>query len=266
MAIELYNDGRHVCLMFEDLVEDECAVDHCAVQANQFLVVTDGHGALIDPGGNMTYNGLLMAMHRYFPARRLDYILASHADPDIVASLNKWMVQTECKVVISRLWARFLPHFCGTGNTAGRIVAIPDEGMNIRLGDSVLKALPAHFLHSEGNFHFYDPVSKILFSGDVGASLVANAEAGRPVEDFDRHLQDMEPFHRRIMNSNKVARYWANMVRELDVEWIVPQHGRPFRGKAMVNRFLDWLEQLECGVDLMTQGNYRVPAVSAYSI
>jgi flavorubredoxin len=61
------------------------------------------------------------------------------------------------------------------------------------------------------------------------------------------------------MISNKICRYWVNMVRELDVEWIVPQHGKSFKGKKMVKQFLDWIEQLPCGVDLMTQDNYRIP-------
>ena len=30
-------------------------------------------------------------------------------------------------------------------------------------------ALPAHFLHSVGNFHIYDPIAKILYTGDLGA-------------------------------------------------------------------------------------------------
>ena len=45
----------------------------------------------------------------------------------------------------------------------------------------------------------------------------------------------------------------------LEVEAIVPQHGRAFFGKPVVNEFLDWFANLECGVDLMTQGNYQVP-------
>jgi len=49
------------------------------------------------------------------------------------------------------------------------------------------------------------------------------------------------------------------MVRQLDVEMIVPQHGARFEGKVMVNRFLDWIENLQCGVDIMTQDNYRAP-------
>lgn len=116
--------------------------------------------------------------------------------------------------------------------------------------------MPAHFLHSVGNFQIYDPVSKILFSGDMGASMVDDAS---PVIDFENHIPNMAGFHRRYMACNKVCRMWVKMVREMDVEMIVPQHGRPFVGPAMIKAFLDWIENLECGLDLMTQQDYRLP-------
>src|SRR5690606_39171211 len=131
---------------------------------------------------------------------------------DIIASLNKWMVTTSCRVMISKLWARFLPHFTTGRDYSERIIGIPDEGMLIPLGRSKLKALPAHFMHSEGNFQFYDPVSKILFSGDMGASLIDHDLALEPVRDFDAHVPSMLGFHRRYMVSNKICRYWVNMV------------------------------------------------------
>lgn len=255
MAVELYNDGKHVCVAFYDLVSDGTGD---AVQANQFIVVDNGHGALIDPGGNMTFNGLLMAMQRYLPSKELDLILASHADPDIIASVNKWFVSTHCKVMISQLWTRFVPHFTTGRDITGRILGIPDAGANITLGTATIKALPAHFLHSEGNFQFYDPVSKILFSGDLGASMLPDDVAAEPVTDFDRHLPSMEAFHRRYMVSNRVCQLWADMVRTLDIRMIVPQHGARFEG-PMVKRFIDWIADLKCGVDNMTPENYRVP-------
>ncbi|MOA61999.1 hypothetical protein D3C78_1872830 [compost metagenome] len=61
------------------------------------------------------------------------------------------------------------------------------------------------------------------------------------------------------MASNKVCRLWADMVRKMDVEMIVPQHGRPFVGKAMITAFLDWIGQLECGMDLMGPADYTLP-------
>lgn len=101
----------------------------------------------------------------------------------------------------------------------------------------------------------------MLFSGDMGASMMSGADAGAPVADFDAHIPNMKGFHTRYMVSNKVCRYWAAMVRELDPEWIIPQHGAPFRGREMVGRFLDWIEQLPCGVDVMTQAHYSAPKV-----
>ncbi len=255
MALELYNDGGHVCLMFSDLVQDEGE----AIQANQFLVIDNGHGAVIDPGGNMTYNALIMALSRFFPPKKLDYVLASHADPDIIASVNKWLVSSNCKIYISKLWERFIPHFCGVGVIKGRVVPIPDNGMRIPLGRSELLAVPAHFLHADGNFQFYDPVAKILFSGDLGTSFVPAGPAFGPVGDFKSHVPSMEAFHRRYMAAGRICKLWAHMARGLDVEWIVPQHGLPFKGKAICRQFIDWVEILNCGVDLMGPQNYQLP-------
>jgi flavorubredoxin len=47
------------------------------------------------------------------------------------------------------------------------------------------------------------------------------------------------------------------MVRRLDPVMIVPQHGLPFRG-PQIGQFLDWLSELECGVDLLTADDYAI--------
>ena len=58
--VELYRDSQHICLMFTDLVEE----DGQAVQSNQFLIVENGTGAIIDPGGNLAFNELFLGMTR----------------------------------------------------------------------------------------------------------------------------------------------------------------------------------------------------------
>jgi flavorubredoxin len=256
MGQELYNDGSHICVVFRDLVTGE------AVQANQVIIFDHNHAALIDPGGELTYTRLFMAISNYMNVKKLDYVVASHQDPDIVASVNKWLVGTDCKVVVPALWERFIPHFTRPGKLTDRVIAIPDSGINLQLGDIRLQALPAHFLHAEGNFSFYDPVSRILFSGDIGANLPLG-DLDAPIKRLKDILPHMEGFHRRYMNANRVCRYWVSMVRGLDVESIVPQHGRAFIGKKVVSEFLDWLEDLQCGVDLINQDFYRLPTQSA---
>jgi flavorubredoxin len=197
-------------------------------------------------------------MRKYIAPNRLDYIVASHADPDIIASLDRWMTSTQAKLVISNLWARFAPHFCKIGKTEDRIVGVPDEGGKLRFGKTELWLLPAHFMHSEGNFQFYDPVSKILFAGDLGVSLVSGIEASQTITSLTPLPNGMEAFHRRYMVSNKILKLWVQMVRKLDVAMIVPQHGAPLKGAA-IGQLLDWLDGLQCGIDLLGQEHYQLP-------
>ncbi|HJV07495.1 MAG TPA: MBL fold metallo-hydrolase [Chromobacteriaceae bacterium] len=254
MALVLYDDGNHKCVAFTELVQGD------GIQANQFAIVDQGDGMLLDPGGNLTYKHLIAEMADYFLPSHTRYVFASHADPDIVASANGWLLITDAQIMIAQEWVRFLPHFCVRGVTEGRLIAIPPKGMDVTLGNATLKIIPAHYLHTVGFFQVYDPLSKILFSGDVGASLMDGHDAGKPIEDFERHLIDshMQGFHQRYMTNNKACRLWVQMVRQLDIEWIVPQHGGSFKGKEMVNRFLNWLEQLECGTDLISEADFTL--------
>ena len=68
----------------------------------------------------------------------------------------------------------------------------------------------------------------------------------------------MEGFHRRYIASGKTLKLWAKMVRQLDIETIAPQHGAMLVGKEHVARFIDWLDGLSCGVDIMDDV-YRLP-------
>lgn len=254
----LFDRDGHQCIQFSDLVVGE------GIQSNQFLIVDGNSAALIDPGGDLTFTPLTIELSKRVKISELEYIFASHQDPDIIASLPRWLMHTNCRVVTSKLWSRFLPHLASTFVTQQygqalekRIISLADSGGAIAFGRSNIIALPAHFLHSVGNFHFYDPVSKILFSGDMGASLVENhAEAA--VVDFQAHIPHMRGFHQRYMASNKACRLWANMIRGLEVEMMVPQHGSPFVGKAMISLFLDWISELDCGIDLMDQENFSL--------
>lgn len=254
----LFDNGTHKCISFTSLVKGE------GIQANQFLIVNHGRAAVIDPGGDLTYVPLTMELNKYTRLANLDYVMASHQDPDIITSMPRWLVYTDATVVASKLWARFLPHLNSAfmsdrmkGHWLDRLVELPDQGMAIRLGETKIVAIPAHFLHSVGNFQFYDPISKILFSGDMGASMVE--DAAEELTDFNAHILKMKGFHQRYMCSNRVIRLWVKMVRDMDIEMIVPQHGTPFKGKTQINQFLDWIENLQCGIDLMDETVFSCP-------
>lgn len=260
MPTVLFERDGHRVVVFHDLVRGDDGV-----QANQFLVQHGGSSALIDPGGALLYTPLVLAMGQYVAPKNLSYILASHQDPDIIGAVDRWLMYTDATVVCSRLWGRFVPHSVphyqkNTGND--RYLLLDDDGGVVPMDGAELVALPAHFLHSVGNFSFYDPTSRILFPGDVGSSMVPAGSPYRPVEDFAAHSRSMLGFHRRYMASRRVARLWADMVRELAPEWIVPQHGLPLHGAA-IGEFLDWLSDLDCGTDLLGPADFRVPRRAA---
>ena len=168
MAIELFNEDGHVCLMFTHLADEGGE----AVQANQFLVIHGDTGAVIDPGGNMAYNELLLTIGRYFPPSKLSAILASHADPDIIASLDRWMTSTQATLYISRLWERFAPHFCKPGKTQGRIVGIPDPGRRPGRVDGFVGRCRLHG-HFAGGAHSQNgKLSQALHGAGQGAAPV----------------------------------------------------------------------------------------------
>jgi flavorubredoxin len=250
-ALLLYDQGQHKNVLLEDFSDGGLAV-----QANQHLIVDQGEGMILDPGGHKVYSKVLAATMTALGKAKLKYIFLSHQDPDIVAAVNGWLMTTDAVAYVSKLWIRFVPHFGLDRLVQDRLLPIPDEGMRIKLGSQDLIVLPAHFLHSCGNFHIYDPASKILYSGDLGASIGVE---GQEVADFAKHIPSMEGFHKRYMQSNRALRAWTAMVRKLDVEIIAPQHGLVFRGKDMVHKFYDWCDGLDCGIDVM-EHIYKVPA------
>lgn len=247
----LYDDGNHRNVLLEDF-----DAGGFAVQANQHVIVHGDAAMILDPGGHKVYTRVLSETFATLGRAKLRYLFLSHQDPDIVAAVNGWLMTTDADAYLSQLWVRFVPHFGLDHLVADRLKPIPDGGMVLDLGGAKLPVIPAHFLHSEGNFQLYDPVSKILYTGDLGASIGADYVR---VEDFDQHLRHMEGFHRRYMASNSVMRAWATMVRSLDIEIIAPQHGPYFEGKEMVDRFIRWCSSLQCGVDLILP-TFRIPA------
>jgi len=253
MSIVLYEDAAHRCIKFADLSPGG------EVQSNQFLVVHNKRGMLIDCGGYQIYKPLLAAIARYLPAGALDYIFLSHQDPDIGSGINLWLPISPAKIVVSRLWTRFISAFCVRGLSDDRLEVIPDGGRVLTLNSCFLVAVPAHFLHSPGNFHLYDPTARILFSGDLGASLGTKTENITTEAEFAQHIQFMSGFHNRYMPSRKACAKWVAMARQLNIEMIVPQHGARFTGKEVVERFFSWVESEPTAIDDNLDELYQLP-------
>jgi len=224
---------------------DEADIKGGFVQVNQYLIISNGKGTLLDPGGVHVFPKVVANVSRYIDLADIKNIFYTHQDPDVSSGIAMWLSITSANVYISKLWVRFLPHFGITD--VSRIIPIEDNGGRI---DS-FEAIPAHFMHSPGQHTLYDPTSKILFTGDVGAA-VFGSKTYLFVEDFNAHVALMEGFHKRYMASNAVCRNFVNRVRKYDINMIAPQHGSIFKKEA-AKSFLSWLESLKCGSDIIDE-------------
>ena len=243
--ITLYEGERHKFILLNESEPGE----EDGIRSNQYLVTHGNAGVLLDPGGFGVMPRVLAEMLRHIGPGDLKAIILSHQDPDIVGGISTWLELSMADIYVSRIWMRFLPHY-GIKQMS-RFVGVPDAGMRLSIdGDFQLDLVPAHFLHSEGQINVYDPVSRVLFTGDIGAAMLPESEDYAFVDDFESHLPHIEPFHKRYMCSNKAARIWVDAVSKLDINMIAPQHGPIYRGKA-VNDFLAWFRELRCGIDLM---------------
>lgn len=236
----IFQDGSHKWVA---IVRDPEKPNYL-IDTNEYLVAHGDQGLLLDPGGAEIFPAVFSALAAEFDPSALTGIFASHQDPDTVSSLALWLeFNPDMRCYVSWLWSGFIPHFGGTAET---LVAIPDVGMDISLAGLILKAVPAHYLHSSGNFHLYDKVARILFSGDVGAALLPPGQDGLFVEDFDAHIRHAEAFHKRWMGSNEAKRRWCERVAHLDIDMLCPQHGAIYRG-ADVQRFINWFDEIQVG-------------------
>jgi flavorubredoxin len=239
----IYEKGDHKWAM---VTRDPEKPDHL-IDTNEYLIIQGNKAILTDPGGSEIFPEVFSAINTEFDARNISALFSSHQDPDVISSLGLWLdFNPNLKCYLSWLWSSFIPHFGGNANT---FITLPDAGGEIRLGNLTLQAIPAHYLHSSGNFNLYDPIAKILFSGDIGAALIPADEDYLIVDDFDKHIRYAKGFHQRWMGSNDAKLDWCERVEKLNIDMLCPQHGAIYQG-ADVQRFINWFAELPIGIKL----------------
>jgi len=242
-GVVLFDDGDHRFIWLGADAHSKKGV----VQTMQYLIIDKGRGVLLDPGGVHLFPRVVAAVSRYISLDRIDSIFFSHQDPDVSSGIALWLGVTSAKIYIAELWMRFIPHFGIVDQS--RVVAVESAGKSLRLGSGdELLFVPTHYMHSPAAFSLFDKRSGILFSGDVGGAVFPDGEEVVHVDDFQRHIKNIEGFHKRLMVSNAVTKRWVENVRKLAPTMIAPQHGAIYRSGS-VGAFLDWLATLRCGID-----------------
>ncbi|MCX7219872.1 MAG: MBL fold metallo-hydrolase [Burkholderiales bacterium] len=236
----LYEKGDHKWAV---VTRDPDKPDYL-IDTNEYLIIQGNKAILTDPGGSEIFPEVFSAINTEFDARSISALFASHQDPDVISSLGLWLdFNPDLKCYLSWLWGSFVPHFGGNAST---FINLADSGGEIQLGNLILQAIPAHYLHSSGNFNLYDAVAKMLFSGDIGAALLPPGEDALIVKNFDQHIRHARGFHQRWMGSNEAKLDWCQRVQSMQIDMLCPQHGAIYQGED-VARFINWFAELPVG-------------------
>lgn len=243
----IYEQGDHKW----DIVARDPEKPDYIIDTNEYLIQSGDESLLADPGGMEIFPAVFSAISDATNPACIKHLFASHQDPDIISSLALWMeFNPDITCHVSWLWSGFIPHFGGNDKTFKNI---PDEGHTIKVGKLNLFAMPAHYLHSSGNFHLYDGKAKILFTGDVGAALLPENMNELFVKDFSQHIKYAADFHRRWMGSNDAKNDWCDRVSDMDIDILCPQHGAIYQGED-VQRFINWFAELDVGIKTFDNG------------
>ncbi|MER3424445.1 MAG: MBL fold metallo-hydrolase [Nitrospiraceae bacterium] len=242
-AIPLYLTPDHQVYWVGTLTKGE------EIECNSYLIVDRGEGYLLEAGGYDRFSPTLEKVNSVSSAQSLTHLLFSHQDPDVCASITGWLEFNPSLIVVCpSLWRRFMPHYMAYNVN---YKAMSDDGLNLPLkSGGQLKCLSAPYLHSPGNMVVFDSVSGFLFTGDIGAAPYSDEAVHLVIDDWKTQVATMQGFHQRYMSSNRAVSAFIRSIAGLPITAILPQHGAIFRGEE-VQKFLQWLGSLPCGVDYL---------------
>ena len=220
-----------------------------AFRCNTYLIVDGNEAVVVDPGGAQSYDFILERVRQVLPVERVKAVLLCHQDPDVAASLVKWLQQKpEPWVITSNRTNILLPYYGAENYTCININETPNYQFS---SGKKLRFVEAPFLHFPGAFTTIDEVSGFLFSGDIWAAV--DMDWRLVVENFRTHELKMSLFHVDYMASNLACRGFLRNLGSFVPEAILPQHGSVIP-KYFVPNAMEYLKKLKCGLDLIYSG------------
>lgn len=222
---------------------------------NIYLKRFVGNGAEInmvcDPGTKLDMPMLLEALDNLIGGvRNLHIVFLSHQDPDVssntpallqlaprsslIASIDTWR--------LVKMYGIEERRFYGAESFKSAVLVVKGTGHRIRL-------VPAHYCHFRGALMFFDPASRVLFSGDLFGGL--DTRKGDGIWADESSWEGISLFHQIYMPSRRAISATIDRIAMLAPAPLViaPQHADVIKGE-LVTEFAARLAVLEVGVDV----------------
>ncbi len=237
---------------------------HC----NPYLVVEGDEAVLIDAGSRPDFAVVMMKiLQTGIDPKQIVALIYQHYDPDLCGSMPNMIdiCGNENLRIISETTNKiFIKHYIERGKQ-DLLETIDERGYLFTFNSRTLQFFKTPYAHTAGSFVTYDAKTKTLFSSDLFGSFSAKWDIFLQFDDeciicndYDNcksgkdycSLLDIIAFHRTIMPCEKSLRHAMNIIKNLDINIIAPQHGSVLPSRRDVYFLLNRLECLEgVGID-----------------
>lgn len=237
----LYSDGQHTNMLLGEPTSGTLSESH------RYLILDHGKAFILEHGLQQYLTQAFQEISTTICPTDLEYVFLSLPLFHLDIALNRWLYASDAKALCAESWVTYLNDVDLQPQLRKRLFTIPDQGLEIALGQSRLQLIPAHFLFHSVAFCLYDPLAKVLYTGE----LASTTEATQLILDRFEDLRPLiEPFHKRFAASSAAVASWVKQIRKLDVQVVAPRRGSILKGKAEVDQLWNWLETTPCGKDL----------------
>ena len=238
--------------------------------ANPYLRVfrrgsADPYSVLVDPGSSSDFAVVTAKVGAVLGRiSMLSALFINHQDPDVcsAAPLICGRYAPRASILTSEATWRLIVHM-NLPRERFQDTDAARRGMSLPTGDVILP-VPSPFCHFRGAVMLYDPDTRVLFSGDLLGGLTEPHSGDLWADEGD--WSGVRAFHQAYMPTNRALAAAVRAIQRLDPlpEIIAPQHGRLLRG-AIMTRFLERIERLPVGLDIMDDLGDSPDAMAAWS-
>ncbi len=215
------------------------------LRCNPYLLVDRDCAVLFDPGSIPDFPLMMRKVLDIIDPALIELVVVHHQDPDVAGCLpvlEDVIGRADLRIAAHVNTKRLIRHL----GFSAEIEDFEGERMDHTLssGDR-LEFLATPFTHSPGAMVTWHPGTGTLFSSDLFGAI----DTAGDLFDMTGYPEAMQTFHQAYMPSNHVLRHSLDLLKQLPIQRILPQHGNVLEGKWVGEAFA-YLEELPCGLDL----------------
>lgn len=237
---------------------------HC----NPYLIVQDDKAVLIDSGSRPDFAVVMMkVLQTGLDPKQIIALIYHHYDPDLCGSMPNMIdiCENPSLKVLSEQNNNIFINYYIEKERHHLLESIDVLGNQFIFNGRKLQFLKTPYSHCPGSFVTYDIKTKTLFSSDLFGSFSTKWDLFTKLDnecmicvDYNNcinrkiycPLPDIIDFHRQIMPSEKSLHYAMNVIKNLDINIIAPQHGSIFVNKRDIYFIIEKLGSIDkIGID-----------------